>query len=79
MRQFWDCTEVELAWARTLHQNKNFKILFPETMEDCTEILMNPEFRNQTQYYLAGHKCIVEYDDKRFDQERKVKLVVGVS
>ena len=79
MRKFWDCTEVELAWTRALHENKNYRIVFPENMDDCTDILMSPEFKDQTQLFLAGHKTLIEYDDKRFDQTRKVKLIVGVS
>ena len=79
MRQFFDSTEVELSWARILHSNKNFNIVFPETDTERSEILRDEEYMLQTKIFMAGHQTTVEYWDNRFEQRRKTKLVVGVS
>ena len=79
MRQFWDSTEVELAWARIFHENKDFKILFPESEEVAMKIRKSEEYLNHTNLFVAGYQTTVEYRDHRFNQERKIKLIVGVS
>ena len=79
MRQFFDSTEVELSWARILHSNKNFKIVFPENDVERSVLLRDKEYLLKTKIFMAGHQTIVEYWDNRFDQKRKIKLVVGVS
>ena len=79
MRQFCDDTEVKLAWARAFYENKPYLIEFPETEEELQRLIKSHRYKNYTNVFTAGHKVIVEYNDHRFEQRRKVRLVLGVS
>ena len=79
MRQFYDCTEVELSWARVFHENKPYYIEFPETPEELKRVINSSRYRKYNNVFTAGHKVIAHYNDHRFGQKRKVKLILGVS
>ena len=79
MRQFADFTEVELAWARTFHENFPYVIEFPENPDQLVNLINSPRYKMKTNVFIAGHKAVAEYQDKRFGQERKVRLILGVS
>ena len=79
MRQFCDNTEVKLTWARVFQENKSYFIEFPETAEDLERLIKSPRYKNYTNVFTAGYKVILQYNDHRFNQKRKIKLVLGVS
>ena len=79
MRKFCDDTEVKLAWATVFYENKPYFIEFPETAEEFQRLTKSYRYKNFTNVFTAGHKLIVHYDDHRFGQRRKIKLILGVS
>ena len=79
MRQFYDSTEVKLAWARVFQENKPYFIEFPETPEEFERVIKSHRYKNFNNVFTAGHKVMVKYSDHRFGQKRKIKLVLGVS
>ena len=54
-------------------------IEFPETPDDVEYLVNSPRYKTKTNVYIAGHKAVAEYHDKRFGQERKIRLILGVS
>ena len=79
MRTFCDSTEVPLAWTRVTTENYPYVILFPETQAELKKIYAQPWYTNGNYCHNAAHKAVVQYRDLRFDQERNVKLIMGVS
>ena len=74
-----DWTNVELSWARVLSETYPFFIEFPTDPTELTRIVRSKSYRASNYYHIASFKCAVEYQDLRFQQQRKCRLVLGVS
>ena len=79
MRTHSDCTNVELSWTRVLFETYPFFIVFPETEEEHTWIRSSQGYLQDDYIHIASYKAAVEYEDRRYGQKRKTRLILGVS
>ena len=78
MRSFSDNTEVPLAWTRVTAENYPYVVRFPETQAQLKQDQAMPWYTNGNFCHIAAHQAVVQYRDLRFDQNRDVKLIMGV-
>ena len=78
MRTHSDCTNIELAWTRVLFESPFF-IEFPTNEEEHASIRSSQYYLKDDYLHIASYKAAVEYQDQRFGQKRKSRLILGVS